>query len=114
MELWSLIELILFVEYQQIKQYVAAFATNDDNNCPVEYINRNLYNEARLLIVNKDVIGYTDNRCSGIFTFIDAIKEAEKCEKFGKEFCFHPVNFTTENQYNKFFQENRNKELELL
>lgn len=48
--------------------------------------------EAELIILNKDVVGYSFTKAIGIFTFKEALEKEEYYLQQGKIFTFHPVN----------------------
>ncbi|NLT49466.1 MAG: hypothetical protein GXX85_00940 [Ignavibacteria bacterium] len=55
--------------------------------------------EAKLLICNKNVIGYVGNEAIGIYSFNEALKKENYYISQGKIFTYHPVNFINMKQY---------------
>lgn len=96
---WTDKELILLKEYEILSLKLCLCDPEDLKES--DQI-RKFFLEARLLIMNKNVIGYLDGRPTEIYSFHEAQEIEIQFSKEGSLFTYHPLNFKIENQYIKY------------
>lgn len=93
---WTKQELKLLKNYDTISN---DYAATPDIVKDTDFVKKILVLEAKLLIINKPVIGYLGNEAIGIYSFNEALRKEQYYINQGKIFTFHPVNFFDMQQY---------------
>lgn len=58
--------------------------------------------EAKLIIIDKPVIGFFDSKFIGIYSFKEALQLEDDYLSNGKIFMYFPINFTNVKDFSKF------------
>ncbi len=87
---WSIEEIEKIKTYDKLLNELACTSTDTIRE---EEICKVLTLEAELLIINKFVVGYTNNTIEGFYSFNEALRKEKYYTRKGKVFTFHPVNF---------------------
>lgn len=98
MEKWTDKELRLIKRYEKLSN---DYEATPDVVKECKTMGEILFMEANLLVCNKDVIGYENNKPVGIFPFKEALHKErllmKKCI-----FTFHPVNYPSMKEYAEY------------
>jgi len=99
MKSWTKIEI---EDLRRMEHLIEEYESFHEDEKPDMIEQKILFLEAKLLIANKDVVGYIKGKSIGIFSMLEAGRKEMYYISLGKLFIYHPVNFKNLTDFTRF------------